>query len=75
MDKRRFTPRKPSRGGFPGRGGLNASAKKRSSQDAALDNTENLEDSASRPEKMAPMDEDKDAHEMQQLGSNWTWGF
>jgi hypothetical protein len=61
--EQRRTPREPTRGGFSGHGGLNTSAKKRSSQDAALDNTEELEDSATSPEKTAQMDEDKDDHE------------
>ncbi|KAM0824115.1 hypothetical protein ACQ4PT_070420 [Festuca glaucescens] len=59
VEPRRFVPREPTRGGFGGRGGVNQSAKKRSSQDAALDNVEELKDSATSPEKPAPMDEDK----------------
>jgi hypothetical protein len=53
-------PREPFRGGFNARGGANQAARKRTSDDAALDNEKDLEDSATSPEKTAPMDEDKE---------------
>ncbi|KAM0843628.1 hypothetical protein ACQ4PT_057577 [Festuca glaucescens] len=49
-----------SRVGFAGRGGLNPMGKKRSSQDATLDDDEDLEDSATSLVKCNPMEEYKD---------------
>ncbi|KAM0929804.1 hypothetical protein ACQ4PT_001408 [Festuca glaucescens] len=63
MEPRRFAAREPARGGLMSRGGYNPGAKKRSYQEAALDNGEDLKDTASSPGKVGPMDEDKDARE------------
>ncbi|KAM0902773.1 hypothetical protein ACQ4PT_019059 [Festuca glaucescens] len=54
---RRFTSTGPFRGGFSGRGGLQAgSTRKRSSEDASLDTESDLGDTGSSPLKAAPME-------------------
>nr|XP_051229135.1 uncharacterized protein LOC127346935 [Lolium perenne] len=63
LEPRRFVAREPGRGGFMNRGGFTPGAKKRSSQEAALDDGEDLRDTASSPGKMAPMEEDNNARE------------
>jgi hypothetical protein len=57
-EPRRFQPRTPSRGGWSGREIANSAAKKRSSQDAALDDEEEVKDTAESPLKPGPMEED-----------------
>ncbi|KAM0901939.1 hypothetical protein ACQ4PT_019512 [Festuca glaucescens] len=54
---RRFTSRAPMRGGFSRRGGLQTgSARKHSSEDAALDTESDLGDTGTSPLKSAPME-------------------
>ncbi|KAM0822771.1 hypothetical protein ACQ4PT_071297 [Festuca glaucescens] len=54
---RRFTPNAPSRGGFSGRGGATTGfARKRSSEEASLDDTADLTDTGSSPMKTMPSD-------------------
>nr|XP_051217683.1 uncharacterized protein LOC127335131 [Lolium perenne] len=57
-EPRRFQPRAPSRGGWSGRELANTAAKKRSSQDASLDDEEEIKDTAESPLKPGPMEED-----------------
>jgi hypothetical protein len=63
LEPRLFAAREPGRGGFTNRGGGIPGAKKRSSQEAALDDGDDLRDTASSPGKVAPMDEDNNARE------------
>ncbi|KAM0879749.1 hypothetical protein ACQ4PT_034030 [Festuca glaucescens] len=62
-EPRHFQPRAPSCGGWSGRGSTNLMAKKRSSQDASLDDEDEVKDTAASPLKPAPMDEDPDDDE------------
>jgi hypothetical protein len=63
LEPRRYAAREPGSGGFMNRGGGTPGAKKRSSQEAALDDGDDLRDTASSPGKVAPMDEDNNARE------------
>jgi hypothetical protein len=56
VEPRRFAPRALVRGGSASRGGLNPKPKKRSSQEALLDDEEEIGDSGESPLKSGPME-------------------
>ncbi|KAM0859216.1 hypothetical protein ACQ4PT_047334 [Festuca glaucescens] len=56
-EPRCFQPRAPARGGWSGRGSTNTIAKKKLSQDASLDEEEEVKDTAESPLKNAHMEE------------------
>jgi hypothetical protein len=63
IEPRRFVPREPDRGGWSGRGGLNQ-ARKRSSQDASLDEEEETGESGENLLKSIPMEEVEEGNEL-----------